>query len=79
MLMAAGLPVPRRVFAAGWWTADGEKMSKSLGNVIDPRELITTYGLDPIRFFLLRDIPYGNDGQLQPARPGEPAERGTGQ
>jgi methionyl-tRNA synthetase len=63
-LMAAGLPVPRRVYAHGWWTVEGEKMSKSLGNVIDPRELAATFGLDPVRFFLLREVPFGNDGDF---------------
>ncbi|MBE7210232.1 MAG: methionine--tRNA ligase [Gluconacetobacter diazotrophicus] len=63
-LMAAGLPVPRRVFAHGWWTADGEKMSKSVGNVVDPAALVATYGLDPVRFFLLREVPFGGDGDF---------------
>jgi methionyl-tRNA synthetase len=61
-LMAAGIAPPRRIFAHGWWTAGGEKMSKSLGNVIDPFELAETFGLDAVRFFLLREIPFGNDG-----------------
>jgi methionyl-tRNA synthetase len=61
-LMSAGLPPPHRVFASGWWTVEGEKMSKSLGNVIDPRDLVATFGLDPVRFFLLREVPFGNDG-----------------
>jgi methionyl-tRNA synthetase len=63
-LMAAGLPPPRRVFGHGWWTAEGEKMSKSLDNVIDTRELVATYGLDPVRYFLLREVPFGNDGDF---------------
>ena len=63
-LMAAGLPVPRRVFAHGWWTAEGAKISKSVGNVIDPRELIARFGLDPVRFYLLREVPFGNDGDF---------------
>ena len=63
-LMAAGLPVPRRVFAGGWWTVEGEKMSKSVGNVIDPRTLIDEFGVDPLRFFLLREMPFGNDGDF---------------
>lgn len=63
-LMAAGLPLPRRVFAHGWWTVEGEKMSKSLGNVVKPTELIDTYGLDQTRYFLLREIPFGNDGDF---------------
>ncbi|MDR3451108.1 MAG: methionine--tRNA ligase [Alphaproteobacteria bacterium] len=63
-LMAAGLEVPKRVFAHGWWTNEGQKISKSLGNVIDPYELITTYGLDPTRYFLMREVPFGNDGDF---------------
>ena len=61
-LMAAKLPTPKRVYAHGWWTAGGEKMSKSLGNVIDPQELADTFGLDSLRYFLLREVPFGNDG-----------------
>ncbi|MFN3075430.1 MAG: methionine--tRNA ligase [Alphaproteobacteria bacterium] len=61
-LMAAGLEPPRRVFAHGWWTNEGEKISKSLGNVIDPLSLVDRYGLDPVRYFLLREVPFGNDG-----------------
>ena len=63
-LLAAGLAPPRRVFAHGWWTNEGEKISKSLGNVIDPIELIDTYGLDQTRYFLLREVPFGNDGDF---------------
>ena len=63
-LMAAGLAVPKRVFAGGWWTVEGEKMSKSIGNVIDPRILVEEFGLDPLRFFLLREMPFGNDGDF---------------
>ncbi|MDA8050591.1 MAG: methionine--tRNA ligase [Rhodospirillales bacterium] len=63
-LMAAGLAPPKRVFAHGWWTVEGEKMSKSLGNVIDPRDLVSRYGLDPVRYFLLREVPFGNDGDF---------------
>ncbi|HEU0117092.1 MAG TPA: methionine--tRNA ligase [Alphaproteobacteria bacterium] len=63
-LMAAGLDVPHRVFAHGWWTNEGQKISKSLGNVIDPYELIQTYGLDQMRYFLLREVPFGNDGDF---------------
>ncbi|MBL4839147.1 MAG: methionine--tRNA ligase, partial [Kordiimonadaceae bacterium] len=48
----------------GWWTNEGQKISKSLGNVIDPFELIESYGLDPVRFFLLREVPFGNDGDF---------------
>jgi methionyl-tRNA synthetase len=63
-LMAAGLPVPKRIFSHGWWTADGQKMSKSVGNVIDPIALVDRFGLDPVRFFLLREMPFGNDGDF---------------
>lgn len=63
-LMAAKLPMPRRVFAHGWWTVEGEKMSKSLGNVVKPADLIDTYGLDQTRYFLMREIPFGNDGDF---------------
>jgi methionyl-tRNA synthetase len=60
-LMAAGLPLPKRLFAHGWWTKDGEKISKSLGNVIDPVELVQRYGVDQTRFFLMSDGAFGND------------------
>jgi methionyl-tRNA synthetase len=63
-LMAAGLEPPRRVFAHGWWTNEGQKISKSLGNVIDPLKLVETYGLDQTRYFLLREVPFGNDGDF---------------
>ena len=64
VLMAAGLEPPRRVVAHGWWTARGEKMSKSLGNAIDAIALIHEYGLDAVRFFVLREVPFGNDGDF---------------
>jgi len=67
MLMAADLPLPKRIYAHGWWTIEGEKMSKSLGNVIDPRELVSVFGLDALRFFLLREVPFGNDGDYSRA------------
>ena len=63
-LMAAGLEPPKRVFAHGWWTNEGQKISKSLGNIIDPIELVNAYGLDAVRYFLLREVPFGNDGDL---------------
>jgi methionyl-tRNA synthetase len=63
-LMAAGLEPPKRVFAHGWWTNEGQKISKSLGNVIDPVDLIETFGLDQVRYFLLREVPFGNDGDF---------------
>ena len=63
-LMAADIPIPKRIFAHGWWTNEGEKISKSLGNVIDPFILIDQYGLDQVRYFLLREVPFGNDGDF---------------
>jgi methionyl-tRNA synthetase len=63
-LMAAGLEPPRRVFAHGWWTVEGQKMSKSLGNFIPPQQLVDAYGVDPLRYFLLRELPFGNDGDF---------------
>jgi methionyl-tRNA synthetase len=65
--MAAGLEPPKRIFAHGWWTNEGQKISKSLGNVIDPYELIKTYGLDQVRYFVLREVPFGNDGDFSHA------------
>ncbi|GHB34223.1 methionine--tRNA ligase [Pseudovibrio japonicus] len=61
-LMSAGVPLPERVFAHGFLFNSGEKMSKSLGNVIAPRDLVDTYGLDQIRYFFLREVPFGQDG-----------------
>ncbi|WP_417518031.1 methionine--tRNA ligase [Minwuia sp.] len=63
-LMSAGLEPPKRVFAHGWWTIEGQKMSKSLGNAVAPEELVETYGLDQTRYFLLREVPFGNDGDF---------------
>jgi methionyl-tRNA synthetase len=63
-LMSAGLPVPRRISSHGWWVVEGEKMSKSLGNVVEPRKLVETYGLDQVRYFLLREKPFGADGSM---------------
>jgi methionyl-tRNA synthetase len=63
-LLAAGLEPPKRVFAHGWWTNEGEKISKSLGNVIDPKALVDRYGLDEVRYFMLREVPFGNDGDF---------------
>lgn len=63
-LMAAGIAPPRHVFAHGWWTIEGQKMSKSLGNVIAPQDLVEKYGLDQTRYFLMREVPFGNDGNF---------------
>jgi methionyl-tRNA synthetase len=63
-LMAAGIEPPKRVFAHGWWTIEGQKMSKSLGNVIAPADLVARYGVDQSRYFLLREVPFGNDGDF---------------
>ena len=63
-LMAAGIEPPKRIFAHGWWTNEGQKISKSIGNVIDPYDIINEYGLDQIRFFLFREVPFGNDGDF---------------
>jgi len=66
-LMSAGLPLPTRVFAHGWWTVEGEKMSKSRGNVVDPVEMAETYGVDQFRYFLLSEVPFGLDGDFSVA------------
>lgn len=63
-LMAAGIELPKKIFANGWWTVEGQKMSKSLGNVVDPRDLVQEFGLDAVRFFLLREVPFGGDSDL---------------
>lgn len=61
-LMSAGIELPRRVFAHGFLLNRGEKMSKSIGNVVDPFALVDTFGLDQLRYFLLREVPFGQDG-----------------
>jgi methionyl-tRNA synthetase len=63
-LMAAGLPIPNRVFAHGWWTVEGQKMSKSLQNAVEPNMLVDKYGVDAVRYFLLREVPFGLDGDF---------------
>jgi len=64
MLMALDLPLPENIFAHGWWTVEGRKMSKSLGNVVDPNEMVNTYGIDAFRYFLFREVPFGLDGDF---------------
>jgi methionyl-tRNA synthetase len=63
-LMAAGLPLPRTVYGHGWWLKDDTKMSKSKGNVLDPQAILKVFGPDPLRYFLLREIPIGQDGNF---------------
>jgi methionyl-tRNA synthetase len=67
-LMAANLPLPNRIFAHGWWTIEGEKMSKSLGNAISPAALVEEFGLEQTRWFLMREVPFGNDGNFSRER-----------
>jgi methionyl-tRNA synthetase len=64
MLMAAGIEPPRMVFAHGWWTIEGEKMSKSKGNVVDPYEMAEEFGADAFRYFLMREVSFGQDGNF---------------
>ncbi len=64
ILMALDLPLPKQVFGHGWLVIDGGKISKSLGNYKDPREYIDTYGVDAVRYFVLREVPFGNDGNF---------------
>jgi methionyl-tRNA synthetase len=63
-LMAAGLAPPRRVFAHGWWTVEGQKMSKRLQNVVAPAKMVEQYGADAVRYFMLRELPFGSDGDF---------------
>ena len=60
--MALDLPLPKHVYGHGWLLLDGGKMSKSKGNVVDPYVLAERYGVDPLRYFLLREFPFGSDG-----------------
>ncbi|MDP6342701.1 MAG: methionine--tRNA ligase [Alphaproteobacteria bacterium] len=63
-LMSAGVAPPRRIFAHGWWTVEGQKMSKSLGNFIPPQQIVEKYGVDQARYFMMRELPFGNDGNF---------------
>ena len=64
MLKSLGLEPPKTIFAHGWWTVEGEKMSKSRGNVVDPNAMIDRFGTDAFRYFLLREVPFGQDGDF---------------
>ena len=68
MLISAGLPLPKQVFGHGFLTREGQKMGKSLGNVLDPEKLLEMYGADAVRWYLLRDIQFGHDGDFQQQR-----------
>ena len=64
MLMALGAELPKKIYAHGWWTVNGEKMSKSKGNFINPEDIVREYGLDAFRYFLFREVPFGSDGDF---------------
>jgi methionyl-tRNA synthetase len=64
MLMALDMPLPRNIFAHGWWTVEGKKMSKSFGNVVDPNKVADEFGTDAFRYFLFREVPFGTDGDF---------------
>lgn len=64
MLLAAGIPLPKKILVHGFITVEGQKMSKTIGNVLDPADLVRTYGTDPVRYYLLREIPTGEDGDF---------------
>lgn len=68
MLLSAGVPMSEQIFIHGFFTVDGQKMSKSLGNVIHPRDLVNEFGVDAVRYFFLREMPYGADGDFSRAR-----------
>ena len=67
-LMAAGLPLPKRLLVHGWWLAGKAKMSKSLGNVVDPLDLREEFGTDAVRWYLMREMPTGADASYTPER-----------
>jgi methionyl-tRNA synthetase len=68
LLMGAGLPLPRAIVAHGWWLTDEHKMSKSMGNVVDPLELVGRFGTDAVRWYLAREMPTGQDASFTPER-----------
>jgi len=67
MLIALDVPLPKKIFGHGWWTVEGKKMSKSKGNVVDPLALSKQYGVDAVRYFLMREVPFGTDGDYSEA------------
>ena len=62
--MAANIPLPKKVYGHGWILSGDEKMSKSKGNILDPLDIIKTYGLDPLRYYLIKEVSFGNDGNI---------------
>ena len=64
LLLALNMQLPKRIFAHGWWTLDNKKIAKSTGNVIDPADLVSKFGIDRVRYYLLREMPFGNDGDF---------------
>ena len=62
--MAANIPLPKRIYGHGWILSGEEKMSKSKGNILDPIEIINKYGLDPLRYYLIKEVSFGNDGNI---------------
>ena len=67
-LLAANIPLPKKVYSHGWILSGDEKMSKSKGNILDPIEIITKYGLDPLRYYLIKEVSFGNDGNISQER-----------
>ena len=67
-LMAAKIPLPKKVYGHGWILSGEEKMSKSKGNILDPLDIIETYGLDPLRYYLIKEVSFGNDGNISQDR-----------
>ena len=67
-LMAAKIPLPKKVYGHGWILSDKEKMSKSKGNILDPIDIINTYGLDPLRYYLIKEVSFGSDGNISQDR-----------
>jgi methionyl-tRNA synthetase len=67
-LMAANIPLPKKIYGHGWILSGDEKMSKSKGNILDPLDIIETYGLDPLRYYLIKEVSFGNDGNISQDR-----------